>query len=616
MLSTQYALSVYPTMREGNPIMAMVTSSFVLFLAVKAFGIMFIAGLYRRIDQRSKIASKIGQTVIICMMIAVVGNNLMVISGSAIEYIALSGTPGYISQGNGYFDDDASTMNYTGDRNLYLLSETTQVYILEPISQQATCVLATKGNTAISSGIIASDGYMYLTDGEGLKKKKTRNFGCGAAVLNDTGSSGAFSIISSGTSYRSLSESGGYLYWVIVGNPSTIMRMRVSDSMVSIQYTGAPGVVSQASFSILPFTNGSIFNVWENVVSTASGQTQIQTEHSVLTAVNPAQGAWYNTGLVVTENYILSNGEHEYVYYKSNRSLKSTNDFGIAQKAINLWSDSNVFCGHFTTICMYISTTTAYNAFDFIESGVFNSAGTPESGLVTYISKTITVPSNTYYNNSNIPFTYNLQFNVSEDNYNLYASELNWDVRTISPAGLTEIYSDIGLTCERTSSLYWMPYADTSYTCVAQKSKQLVLSEGERWTNGTWNIQLTETYSGSVATLDSDSWNVLELLSLQQPSIISGASSTPTSTDDIETIGYLDGLVGLLGFGISSTSKLLFALAITVTVVIFGFVMSGKNQFGGMIAGLASYAFFTYIDYIPKWILIIVILVLASKYFR
>jgi len=89
-----------------------------------------------------------------------------------------------------------------------------------------------------------------------------------------------------------------------------------------------------------------------------------------------------------------------------------------------------------------------------------------------------------------------------------------------------------------------------------------------------------------------------------------------TSGSGLETLNQWDSYVGMMGMGVNSISKLLFALIIITVIALMGMKLAGGES--AMVGAFAPYIYFTYIEYIPKWIFIILIimLVLKSKIFR
>ena len=72
-------------------------------------------------------------------------------------------------------------------------------------------------------------------------------------------------------------------------------------------------------------------------------------------------------------------------------------------------------------------------------------------------------------------------------------------------------------------------------------------------------------------------------------------------------------MVSFLGMGINPLSKFFFAVLVIMIFVVMGYRASG-NPFGGVFPGLMLMSIFLYIEYIPKWLMILIAVVLAIKW--
>jgi hypothetical protein len=132
------------------------------------------------------------------------------------------------------------------------------------------------------------------------------------------------------------------------------------------------------------------------------------------------------------------------------------------------------------------------------------------------------------------------------------------------------------------------------------------------WTTGIYTAYLKEynvdTYSES--TLATDTTNVLNVsgnntgIAITEP-ITSGTGTT--------ALGTIDGITGLLGFGINPISKFVFAMILIITFMFFGYIATKLDTMGGIIAASLPFCFFVFISYIPLWTVIIVVLIIAFK---
>jgi len=102
------------------------------------------------------------------------------------------------------------------------------------------------------------------------------------------------------------------------------------------------------------------------------------------------------------------------------------------------------------------------------------------------------------------------------------------------------------------------------------------------------------------------------------PAISGVPAAGQAGSDGISPTDSLDTYVRALRMGLNPTSKLLFSI---ILIIIFGIAALWFSKGQGNIAALvmfAPYAFFLYVDYIPKWTFIIVIILIgiSTKLFR
>jgi hypothetical protein len=69
----------------------------------------------------------------------------------------------------------------------------------------------------------------------------------------------------------------------------------------------------------------------------------------------------------------------------------------------------------------------------------------------------------------------------------------------------------------------------------------------------------------------------------------------------------------MLGLGVNPVTKMLFALIVIAMCMMAGFVATHYQIFGGVIIGLIPYLFFTFIEYLPVWGVVILGIVVAIK---
>jgi len=176
--TTNYVLS-HNLGYEGNGAMSGIVSNPILFSLTKLIGTMVIIFMMKKCLERNKTITFIGMRLIIFMMLFVVANNLIVISANALAFTNFSnGGTGGINNGNGYFDDPESNFGYTGNRNVYMVSETTRAILVEPISWSSgtspTSFILINSSLGTLRDAVVHNGYVYFIDGSTLKKMKTQ----------------------------------------------------------------------------------------------------------------------------------------------------------------------------------------------------------------------------------------------------------------------------------------------------------------------------------------------------------------------------------------------------------------------------------------------------------
>jgi hypothetical protein len=86
-------------------------------------------------------------------------------------------------------------------------------------------------------------------------------------------------------------------------------------------------------------------------------------------------------------------------------------------------------------------------------------------------------------------------------------------------------------------------------------------------------------------------------------------------SDGIDYVAILDSYVTLLGWGINSLSRLAFSIIVMLIGFAMGMLMF-KHVGAASVPALGAFAIFTAIGYIPIWIIIVLVLLLASKVLR
>lgn len=591
---------------EANGLMSGIVGNQILFISVKIITSMVIILMMKKCLSQNKIISHIGMRIIIFLLLFVVANNLMIINASALSFSPFNGgtIPGTINTGNGYFDNDASFFNYSGDRNVYVVSELNNTYIFEPLGRSAgTSGTSTLIHSSLNTiyGSVVHEGYLYFVDGTTLKKKKTRNDGS-MCESTDTGNGGCIQVIATAVN-PTLRTYRGTLYFTT--ETHTLNYLDENDNQVTA--FDPPGTSTGVSSFTVYISGGTLHMVNTQFAATitmsdctASACTtlatvtggSIPTADTYFTLSNNIFGhSVPQTGTAVQKIFLLSNGTGTTVSYIA------TDIVGRINRA---------YVGSRSTVGL-ANLVNTYYTFNSVEPGTDSLPGAPNQ--LTYDTKTIESLDSTYYNKSDIFLQYNVVVNSANlDNILLDIGDYRWMISMTDPNGVSQ---DIvqSPACRYDSFL--------DFTCQVYSSMGIPAPQNG-WLAGTWTAKLYEINiidpnRALIAT--SSSFTVLNT-SLENQSIIPPPYIPPTSGTAPQAITLIDGFVSWLGMGVNSVSKLLFAMIIIAMAATVG-LMKGNGNIA-MVFAFVPYAFFTFIDYIPKWIFIISIILIAivSRAFR
>jgi len=558
---------------------------------------------------------------------------------SAVSFNSPSGTTGTIGNGNGYFDNEGTLFNYTTDRNIYVLAELTSIWITEPMNRGLSITsdieLMTMGNSSFRYAMVASDGYLYYIDLDGIKRRQTRN-DANVHVANDTGFGGSSVLIYSSSSVYKLVEYNSRIYF-LEGLALKYFELDdlliVSATTLSLSACVGTNTAVSINFDITSngtviidrmITNGAIDGYFCHYSLVDSTLTKFNTSALMATG----GGTWHGySSIIPTDNYIYINtnvtdltvkGGYENVYYIGNGSIKSVNTYITSP----VWNNT-ISLGGYTTVAMYASSINTYNVFNFIEAGnlhAFNPA------VLTYSQSTINSLYDTYYNNSKFVIQIDVEYTANVTQKEIYTHRID----LIDPnSAVIGTFNTVNV-CESTGALDWLLDPNKLYNCVAVATaidindfitnpaaavagaNTIEFSQITDWTNGTYSVSLIEVPPN--AELDSDSFIVLA----QSGNITTAIPQININSPQNQiAIGYFDGWVSLFGMGINDVSKLYFSLLVITIVALIALAIS-RNGMIAMVLSFAPYIFFTFIGYIPKWIFIIVIILMAivSKVFR
>ena len=465
---------------------------------------------------------------------------IMPLSVSALSFSNLSSTStsvGSIGNGNGYFDDPRATFNYSDTRNIYVLAESTQVWIVEPISYVGgasnTYALINSSVGAITDAVV-HNGYLYFVDNAVLKKKKTRNIG-NICESTDTTAGGCVSIIVSSNVGNTLRVHNNILYYT---SGTSLKHLDSNDNTVSDFVIGTiPGGEAQfKSFAVT--TNGSSTQVYATLFNGADVKLYrcISTGCVAVSGVISSNSVPWTT-LFTSANYVyfldyqVTGGSPslESTYYISNSTAVSVDYVTTNTLALR----NRVYVGGQSVIGLITQTTTTYDTFNFLEAGQDSLPLSEGSGIVSYISKTVEVPNPTYYNDSVIPMNVNLKFIITDSNHTNYSTSAFWHLHAFNPTGIEVEDHDLPIICTQQQP-WWDPFGVFTlfivdnvepWACDGTQTVNYVRSEGQFWINGTWTVELTEQVPGTTSVLSFDTWNIVNQTSGGTGSI----SQTPES---------------------------------------------------------------------------------------
>jgi hypothetical protein len=297
-------------------------------------------------------------------------------------------------------------------------------------------------------------------------------------------------------------------------------------------------------------------------------------------------------GANVEEIIRYANGSVTTVNYVSNNAITQQNRLSVGGKS---------------TVGLAAVSASSYETFNSIQTGIDSIPIVPAE--LIYTTKSINSLQSSYYNRSDIYLGYVIIVDQA-DQSNIFGTFENyrWMISMTDPNGVTQ---DI------------IQSPECSFSGIFDTSCQIDSTMGihappNGWIAGTWYAKLYEinilTAHRALLTT-SPGFTVLNT-SIGNQSIIPPPFIPPTSGTGPQAVSIIDGFVSWLGLGINSVSKLLFAMILIGIAATVGLIWGNGNI--AMVFAFIPYAFFTFIDYIPKWIFIITIILMAivSKAFR
>lgn len=236
--------------------------------------------------------------------------------------------------------------------------------------------------------------------------------------------------------------------------------------------------------------------------------------------------------------------------------------------------------------------------------------GAGQASQLTYVTKTINSVETSYAINQPVDVTYVLSIFP-------FTSPMTFNSFTVDYRYEIDMYDENG----GKFATYNMPASQFVETgnfldgYGADASGTVTFTHAGNWTTGNQTAKLWEIRT---------SVNTKSLLDTASISLTSNTTDSTNITIDVPittgsgvtTLNQWDLYVSYLGWGVNPISKLFFALMVITIVGLIGMKLTNGDT--AMVGAFAPYIFFTYIEYIPKWIFIILIimLILKSKVFR
>ncbi len=654
--------------------MALVTSSFALFVLIKAIGVLFIVNIYKRIRAQSEMAAKIGQTVIIMMMLVVVGNNLIQIASATTSFgfpapyefispgrVEPDGTQSYLAIGHNMynvtmyfpFTSNASVdggLSYNA-QNVFFSNNQVRLAVIDWAHPYRMFLVFSNLDVAYtdSFNVIYEDGY-YAANVWPIP---------GCSNCNDLHKIGVLTSLN--TKMSGFVDSNGDL---VVANGLSVIKFIRSSDYAKITYltltnteipastvSGSAPTKYEVISDLAIDSNGNLHVLAGGYANDAGGggghYFRTYLSHTVYSGTTKIYNLVLNNSYNNDEGYI-SQTMYSDMVLQSGTNNKTT-DIAYSYQDKNVVRLKAYTSGNYSDICIdFCGTITAnngmevYSGYAYIASASENKvyrfpttisvssgsgyvsgqgAESTDQPELTYTTKSINSLYANYYNMTKFSIQSTILFDsgfwVLGSNYGIDSQNYRWQIHLVDPNGAT-VNSWDSPACE--DSLFYG-------ICSLSIYREYAAPSGG-WMEGNWYVKLYEHKVGSslvgaevgnLALLTtSATWNVYNAsVSANATGTIGDPTESLNSPSNLQTISQIDGYVALLGFGINSTSKLLFSLLIISMMFVIGLVYS-RNGNIGMALATAPYIFFTYIGYIEKWIFIIyiIMLIVIAKVFK
>jgi len=634
---------------EGNSAMLGIVSNPILFIGIKLIGSLVIIFMMQKCLERNKKVSFIGMRLIIFMMLFVVTNNFMVISANATD--------------NSYFEPICITPSYNSDYVFQLTSNNAStgnmfevgingIGYFSPannrMSNGSDILCTVQSRTVTTNNIVrvfgaSENGKVWYFDNN-LVDYSLGFYTLGPLDLSCSGSGGncnpVYEIANLSVTTRNrriIEDTSGNIYvndgltiYILQrssGYAPTVFRTLVagtdytasksSDEIIDMQIDSS-GNIHALVGGYMYCTAGQCSAFLSKTTMDSSGNFVFADKSIISHTTSGILYATMRTGALVIDS---TNGTHNYSIAYVYEYGATIDDIGtvtlqhhtasglttISATTLNSISDMEYFNGQLYLASWNEDIIRNY-ATTFVGQTLSSEfAGTPE---ITYTTKTIEPLQLTYYNQSNIKINYNIAIdNIDLNNLALDLSDYRWMISMTDPNGVSK---DVYQTSD-------CSFPALSFTCSVSETLEFAWpSPG--WLPGDWTAKLYEinTVIPNRALLATSSTFTVLNTTVENQSSILNPTIPITSGTAPQAISLIDGFVSWLGLGVNSVSKFLFAGIIIAICGAIGFLIRGGNGNIAMVFAFLPYAFFTMIDYIPKWIFIITIILLAivSRAFR
>lgn len=525
-------------------------------------------------------------------------------NSSAIAFDVGSNGTGRIGLGNGFFTDEPGQFNFSGSRNVYVLTEPDTIWLVEPLSKAVGLSngfgIVARGDNDLRYSLVASDGFLYFVDGSGIKKRLGRNL-ASSVTANDTVSesnpSGLIVNLYGTTSVYTIRQYGDYLYFIESG----ILKRIPLDTYVS--ETVFTGITAYSGYDFDIFEQSNVLTVITTLYDTAIGKHKVYTHNSTVknnliwteSGVFLGGATTYESpSIILTDNYIYlsmdwtnggigtacsSAGDVQIVLYRNNYSVKTADDAGYRSGCWYNYSSASL--GAYSTYALYSETTTQqYNTFNFLEVGTDIGAYNPAE--LAYNIKQVNSLYDNYYNNSLFEIQYNVQISTSDiDEVNNY---YNWRIELVSPDSVKIAdYPILASSLDCLDSLCIVPPNNYGFSGTLKFQPPT-----SGWDNGTYTVSLYEenNTASNKALLDDDDFNVYN----QSGSLSGGVQPDLTSQSSSQRMNTMIGSNYFWAF--------IMVLIGLVVGVSFGVI-------GAVLGGGAGVVFSFLMNLMPLWALLL-----------